>query len=142
MLEGLYLGFDFGYRRIGVAVGNALTGCASPLDKINAQSGVPDWRVIEKLVKVWSPKGCVVGLPTCIDGTEQYTTTAAREFADQIHQRFKLPVHLTDERLTTVEARAHLFAKGGYRKVKNTNVDSIAACIIIEQWMSDLLRTI
>ena len=137
MPEGLYLGFDFGYKRIGVAVGHALTGRASPLERINAQSGVPDWRVFEKLLKTWNPQGCVVGLPTCIDGTEQYTTIAAREFANQIHERFKLPVFLTDERLTTKEARAHLFSQGGYRKVKKTDVDSIAACLIIEQWMSD-----
>ncbi len=138
MPEGLYLGFDFGYKRIGVAIGHALTGTASPLTRIYAQSGIPDWREIEKLLKTWAPNGCVIGLPTCIDGTEQYTTIAAREFANQIHQRYKIPVYLTDERLTTKDARAQLFEKGGYRKVKKTDIDSIAACIIIEQWMNDL----
>ena len=138
MPEGLYLGFDFGYKRIGVAIGHSLTGTASPLTRINAQSGIPDWRDIEKLLKTWVPNGCVIGLPTCIDGTEQYTTIAAREFANQIHKRYHIPVYLTDERLTTKAAREKLFAQGGYRKVKKTDIDSISACIIIEQWMNEL----
>ncbi len=135
MLEGIYLGFDFGYKRIGVAVGQRLTGSASPLATLDAKLGVPNWDNIQKLLAQWRPLALVVGLPTCIDDRELYTTAASRGFARQLRKRFSLPVHLVDERLSTVEARAHLFAEGGYRKIKNTEVDSIAACVILEQWL-------
>ena len=135
MLEGVYLGFDFGYKRIGVAVGQQLTGSASPLPTLAAQGGVPNWELIQKLLHQWRPRALVVGLPTCIDGSEQYTTAASRGFARQLRKRFALPVHLVDERLSTVEARSNLFAEGGYRKIQKSQVDSIAACVILEQWL-------
>ena len=131
----VYLAFDFGYKRIGVAVGQALTQTAQPLITLKAQSGVPEWAQIEKLLQQWRPSALIIGLPTCIDDSELYTTVAAKKFAAQLQKRFALPVHLVDERLSTVEARARLFEKGGYRKIKNSEVDSIAACIILEQWL-------
>jgi putative Holliday junction resolvase len=118
MLEGVYLGFDFGYKRIGVAVGQSLTATASPLITLDAKLGVPNWDAVLKLIVEWRPLALVVGLPTCIDDTEQYTTSASKGFARQLRRRFMLPVHLVDERLSTVEARAHLYAQGGYRKIK------------------------
>ena len=139
MPDGLYLGFDFGYKRIGVAVGQALTGSASPLSTVNATAGTPDWESISFLINQWHPKELVVGLPTCIDGTEQYTTIAARTFARQLKKRYSLPVHLVDERLTTKEARERLYAQGGYRKIKKSEVDSVAACIILEQWLQEVM---
>lgn len=138
MPEGVYLGFDFGYTRIGVAVGQTLTGSASPLSTLDAKLGVPNWDLVQKLLHQWKPVALVVGLPTCIDDTEQYTTAASKGFARQLRKRFALPVHMVDERLSTVEARAHLYAMGGYRKIKNTEIDSIAACVILEQWLQGL----
>lgn len=135
MPEGVYLGFDFGYKRIGVAVGQTLTGSASPLSTLDAKLGVPNWDLVQKLLNQWKPLALVVGLPTCIDDTKQYTTAASKGFARQLRKRFALPVHMVDERLSTVEARAHLFAEGGYRKIKNSELDSIAACVILEQWL-------
>lgn len=135
MPEGTYIGFDFGYSKIGVAVGQQLTQSASPLPLLKATRGTPDWSHIQILVKQWRPVGFIVGLPTCIDGTEQHTTAASRRFASELQARFSLPVHMVDERLSTIEARAHLFAQGGYHKIKKTAVDSIAACIILEQWL-------
>jgi putative Holliday junction resolvase len=135
MPNEVYLGFDFGYKRIGVAVGQRLTCSASPLATLVALQGVPDWTTIQKLITQWDPRAMIVGLPTCIDGTELYTTTAARRFGNQLHKRFALPVHLVDERLSTVEARSQLFAQGGFRKIKKSQVDSIAACVILEQWL-------
>lgn len=135
MPSGVYLGFDFGYKRIGVAVGQQLTCSASPVSTINAKSGIPDWNVVQKIITQWNPQGLIVGLPTCIDDSELYTTSAARRFAKQLKKRFALPVHLVDERLSTVEARGQLFEQGGYRKLKKTEVDSIAACVILEQWL-------
>ncbi|MGC1183429.1 Holliday junction resolvase RuvX [Legionella sp.] len=135
MPDGVYLSFDFGYKRIGVAVGQRLTCSASPLATIAAQTGVPDWNVIGKVIAQWAPQALIVGIPTRIDGSELYTTSAARRFAKELRKRFALSVHLTDERLSTVEARGQLFAQGGYKKIKETEVDSIAACVILEQWL-------
>lgn len=135
MPSGVFIGFDFGFRRIGVAVGQKLTLTASPLNPLSAQQGIPQWHQIQQLIKQWHAEALIVGLPRCIDERPLYTTKAAERFADQLQQRFHLPVHLVDERLTTVEARAHLFEQGGYKKIKKTSVDSIAACIILEQWL-------
>lgn len=135
MPEGVYLGFDFGFKRIGVAVGQQFTQSASPLTTLDAKQGQPDWNLVLKLLKQWKPKALIVGLPTCVDDSELYTTSAAKRFAKQLHKHTTLPVHLVDERLSTVEARGELFEQGGYRKIKKTEVDSIAACIILEQWL-------
>ncbi len=135
MPEGIYLGFDFGYKRIGVAVGQRLTRSASPLPTLEAKLGIPHWDHIKKMIEQWRPLALIVGFPTAMDDRELYTTAASRGFARQLRKRFALPVHLIDERLSTVEARGHLFALGGYRKIKNSEVDSIAACVILEQWL-------
>ena len=135
MPVGIFLGFDFGYKRIGVAVGQKITQSARPLSTLSANLGIPDWAMVKKLIQQWHPEALIVGLPTCLDDSEQYTTAAARKFAAQLEKRFALPVHLVDERLSTVEARAQLFAEGGYRKIKQSQVDSFAACIILEQWL-------
>ncbi len=131
----VYLGFDFGYKRIGVAVGQRLTESASPLTTLIAKQGIPNWDLIKNLINQWRPEALIVGLPTCIDNSELYTTEGARRFAQQLIKRFSLPVHLVDERLSTVEARQQLFVQGGYRKLKSSEVDSIAACVILEQWL-------
>lgn len=138
MPAGIYLGFDFGYKRIGVAVGQDLTASARPLTTLNANLGKPDWQDLQKIINEWRPQALIVGLPTCIDDSEQYTTAAAKKFAKELSKRFSLPVHLVDERLSTVEARAVLFEAGGYRKIKNSQVDSVAACIILEQWLQQI----
>ena len=135
MREPVYLGFDFGYKRIGVAVGQRLTCRATPLQTLKAVQGVPNWENIVTLMKQWQPEALVVGLPTCLDGSPLYTTGAARGFARQLRKRGSCPVYVVDERLSTVEARAQLFAEGGYRKLKSSEIDSLAACIILEQWL-------
>lgn len=137
MPEGLYLGFDFGYKRIGVAIGQSLTKTARPLVTLVARSGEPTWAEITALIRQWRPLGLVVGLPTMIDGKEQYTTQAARNFAQHLFERYALPVHMVDERLTTVAAREELYTQGGYRKILQSQIDSVAACIILEQWLHD-----
>ena len=137
MLEGVYIGFDFGYKRIGMAVGQRLSESASPLATLKAIQGVPQWEQLGSILKQWQPQALIVGLPTCIDDKVLYTTAAARNFARALKKHFSLPVHLIDERLSTVEARAFMFAQGGYRKLKNSQIDSIAACIILEQFLGN-----
>lgn len=137
MHDGIVLGFDFGFKRIGVAVGQRLTKTASPLSTLNAEHGVPNWEHLQKYITEWRPAAFVVGLPTCLDDKELYTTAASRRFAKALQKRFLIPVHLIDERLSTIEARAYLFESGGYRKIKKTEVDSIAACIILERFLQE-----
>lgn len=138
MPEKVYLSFDFGMKRIGCAVGQSLLKTATPLNNFNANQGIPDWTLVEKLLQQWQPAALIVGYPCHIDGSEQFTTRAAKKFANRLHGRFGLPVHLVDERLTTVEARQRLFDEGGYRKIADSDIDSVAAQIILEQWLSEL----
>ena len=137
MPDPVYLGFDFGYKRMGMAVGQRLTCTATPLPTLSATAGVPRWDTIAAVIKQWRPDALIVGYPTCADGSALYVTKPAKRFAVALRTHFQLPVFMVDERLSTVEARAQLFEKGGYRKIKKTEVDSLAACIILEQWLQD-----
>lgn len=128
------IAFDFGTSSIGCAVGQSITGTAQGLSSFKAQDGIPDWNEIGKLLAEWQPDLLVVGLPLNMDGTEQPLTQRARKFANRLNGRFNLPVELQDERLTTVEAKAEIFSRGGYKALKKDKVDSISACLILESW--------
>jgi putative Holliday junction resolvase len=134
MASETLLGFDFGTKSIGVAVGQQLTGTARALTALKAQDGIPDWNLIGKLLKEWQPDYVVVGLPLNMDGTEQPLTERARKFANRLHGRFGVRVEMQDERLSTVEARADLFERGGFRALQKGQVDSQSAVIILEDW--------
>ena len=126
------LGFDFGVKRIGVAVGQSVTGSARPLKTVRARNNKPDWPGISELVSTWQPMGLVVGLPFNMDGTEQDTTDRARRFGRQLEARYRLPVHFVDERLSTVEARARLRT----RRRPDDELDPVAAQLILETWFT------
>lgn len=128
------IAFDFGEKSIGCAVGQSITGTAQALPAFKAQDGIPNWEAIGTLLKEWQPDLLVVGLPLNMDGTEQPLTQRAKKFANRLNGRFNLPVELHDERLTTVEARAEIFARGGFKALKKDKVDSISACLILESW--------
>lgn len=128
------LGFDFGTRSIGVAIGQEITGSAQPLRALKANDGVPNWEEIDKLLQEWQPDRVIVGLPLNMDGTEQPLTARARKFANKIHGRFGVSVKLHDERLSTVEARAGLFEHGGFRALNKGSIDSASAVIILESY--------
>lgn len=127
------LAFDFGMRKIGVAVGQSITGTARPLHNIKAQDGIPNWEHIQSLIDEWHANALVVGLPLNMDGTEQTILYAAKKFARRLETHFKLPVYLKDERLTTKEAQRLLSEKGD----KKTAVDSFAAALILESWFRE-----
>lgn len=133
------LGFDYGLKSIGVAVGQELTASARPLLALKASDGVPNWEQIENLLKEWQPALLVVGLPLNMDGTEQDISRRARKFANRLHGRFGLPVELQDERLTTTDARARLFEAGGYKALGKDAVDAVSAQLILESWMTSKL---
>lgn len=131
-----YIAFDFGLARIGVAVGQDITSTASPLDTIKAKDGTPNWQLIESLIKQWQPKKVLIGEPFNMDGSDQTITKRARKFANQIHGRFGVQIVLVDERLSSAAAREELFEFGGYKKLKKSQLDSIAAVLILESWFS------
>lgn len=127
------LGFDFGPRKIGVAVGQTVTGSASALTTVRSRREKPDWSRIEQLVSEWQPDGAVVGLPYNMDDTETELAPNARRFARQLQGRFGLDVHLVDERLTSLEARRRL----GKSATSLEAIDAMAAKLILETWLSE-----
>ncbi|MBU3021502.1 Holliday junction resolvase RuvX [Aestuariibacter sp. A3R04] len=128
------LSFDFGTKSIGVAVGQEITGTASPLAALKAQDGVPDWNKVKALYSEWQPDLVVVGLPLNMDGTEQTVTLLAKRFANRLLGRFNVAVETWDERLSTADAKAMLFELGGYKKLTKDKVDSVSACVIFTSW--------
>ena len=134
--DGVYIGFDFGTKRIGTAVGQALTGSATPLQTFGAKNGEPDWQKVENLINEWRPQGLVVGIPLNMDGTTQPITDAAHDFAKKLKEKFNLPIYEFDERLSTVEARAHVFEQEGYKGLQKKEIDSVAAKVILESWLA------
>ncbi|MCH5050206.1 Holliday junction resolvase RuvX [Pectobacterium aquaticum] len=134
MASRTLLAFDFGTKSIGVAIGQEITGTARALTSFKAQEGIPDWQKVEKLLSEWQPDLVVVGLPLNMDGTEQPLTARARKFANRLHGRFGIAIELHDERLSTVEARADLFERGGFKALDKGSVDAASAVIILESW--------
>jgi len=128
------IGFDFGKKYIGVAVGQEITGSASPLGSIKANDGIPDWDSINNYLKEWQPDLIVVGLPLNMDGSEQQLTKDARKFGNRVAGRFGLKVEFQDERLTTADAKEQLFSRGGYKNLKKDNIDAESARLIIESF--------
>jgi putative Holliday junction resolvase len=131
--DRVLLGFDFGLRRIGVAVGQELTGTATALVTLAARDGVPDWTAVAELIAQWQPQGLVVGLPLNADGTAHAVTAAAQRFGHRLHGRYGLPVYWMDERLSSHEAAARL---GNKAKTAARNIDKVAAQIILESWLN------
>ncbi|MCY4450381.1 MAG: Holliday junction resolvase RuvX [Immundisolibacterales bacterium] len=134
-----FLAFDYGERRIGVAVGQSVTGTASPLVTVGVREGEPDWGRIAGIVEEWKPDGLVVGEPLHLDGSPQPMTRRARRFQHALRSRFALPVHAADERLSTIEARAELAARGAFRgseaRRRLVMDHPVAARIILEAWL-------
>ncbi len=134
------LGFDFGLKHIGIAIGEIFTATVKPLSAITARHGVPKWEDIEHLVDRWQPNAFVVGVPINIDGTDGPITNLAKTFGHSLHAHFSLPVFEVDERLTTIEAKQQLFEKGGFDALDKSLVDSYSAKIIVESWIADKKR--
>jgi putative holliday junction resolvase len=125
--DGLYLAFDFGSKRVGVASGNSITGTASPQQTVATQGG-PRFAAIGALIAQWQPCALVVGVPFHPDGVPHENTLAAQRFARQLRGRFALEVHEVDERYTTTEALA-LGAR---------DADAASAVLILEQFLRSL----
>lgn len=133
----MILAFDFGTRRIGVAVGQAVTETATPLSPITAKDGVPDWQKLEMLIAEWQPEAFVIGLPLNMDGSVSEMSHRARKFANRLQARFDCPSYLMDERLTSHEAKGIHLAQGGVADFKANSVDGLAAQLILESWFRE-----
>ena len=132
------IGFDFGKKYIGVAVGQELTGSATPLGSIKAKDGIPNWDNLKQYINEWQPNAVVVGLPLNMDGSEQQLTRDARKFGNRVSSQCNIQVIFQDERLTTADAKERLFAEGGYRNLKKDNIDALSAVLIIESYFENM----
>jgi len=136
--DGTVLGFDVGMRRIGVAVGSALSLGARAVAVVDVHDHIIDWPAIDRLHREWRPAGMIVGDPMTLDGGDQPIRRHAYKFARALAARYQLPVLMVDERSSSVEA-AHRFAgeraTGQRRRRDAVNLDAAAAAIIIERWL-------
>ena len=133
------LGFDFGTRLVGVAVGNRITGSASALTSI--ANG--DWPRFDALIAEWRPARLIVGLPLALDGGEQAASRGARAFAAALENRYGLVVELVDERYSSAEAARRFAARratGGARRKDAHAIDALAAAVILEDWLAHTPR--
>lgn len=124
------LGFDFGTKSTGVAVGQLITSSARALGVI--ASG--DWASIEALIKKWQPDVLVVGLPIDMMEKETPITKKAREFAKKLQERFALPVELIDEKLSSREAR--MILQSEERRYDKKDIDALSAQLILQSWLN------
>jgi len=134
------LGFDFGHRRIGVAVGQTLTGTANALAVVPVANQV-DWQVIATIVKEWKPAALIVGLPLGADGEETDMSRDARGFGARLKDRFNMAVFFEDERLTSFGAEERFVAaraRGSMRRKDAALKDAMAAQIILENWLQSV----
>ncbi len=141
-----FLGFDFGMKRIGIAAGQDLTATTTALEAARVVDTIPDWALITRLVNSWRPDALIVGLPSNLDGTEHDMTRAARDFGMHLQQRYNLPVHMIDERLSSLAAQQIATIPGKKSRKQRANphtqsskqkIDCMAAQIILETWFTE-----
>ncbi|MES9827216.1 MAG: Holliday junction resolvase RuvX [Candidatus Thiodiazotropha sp.] len=130
---GTLLGFDYGSRKIGVAVGQTVTGTATALETLHLVNHKPDWQRIANLIEEWRPQALVVGLPLDVDDSETDATQPALRFSRQLEGRFHIKVYLADERYSSFEARDRL----GHKAKRLENYDAVAAKLILETWLNE-----
>ncbi|MFA5985387.1 MAG: Holliday junction resolvase RuvX [Methylococcaceae bacterium] len=133
-----YLGFDFGNKKIGTAVGQTATATASPLETLRSINEVPAWQKITKLIEDWQPCGLVVGVSRQADGSDNLITPRMLKFCRQLEGRYRLPVYQQDEALSTFEAKQMLFDEVKLSASKLWQVqDQLAAQLILQTWLND-----
>lgn len=141
MSAGTLLGFDYGNKSIGVAVGHLGTRLAQPLTAVSVYNNEPDWARIGTLITEWRPAACVVGLPLNMDDSANAMTHAAKKFGDRLSGRYNLPVHMVDERLTSVSAKNALLEAGvSLKRANKAKIDQLAAQTILQAYLDELPR--
>ncbi len=137
--QGTYLGFDYGDKHIGVAVGQGLTFTASGLEMIPTLGKQARWDAITRLVEAWQPCGFVVGLAYREDGGENPITAQILKFCKQLEGRYRLPVYTMDETLSTFESKS-LFYQSRAKRSANIGAarDILAAQLILQTWLEHI----
>lgn len=135
--QGTVLAFDFGTRKIGVAIGNTLVRVAHPLTTVRGEAKTARLDAIDALVAEWQPQTLVVGHPVHADGTPHAITAQAERFARTLEGRFGLPVMRVDERYTTEAADAALRESGVRGDARAAARDAVAAQLILQSWFDD-----
>jgi putative holliday junction resolvase len=134
------LAFDFGTRRIGVAVGQTLTGSANPVGALPCRDGTPDWAAVDTCIAQWGPSRLLVGVPYNMDGSDTTTTDACRAFGARLAERTGLPLEYVDERLTSNaaydELRDERRSGARARRIRPEDIDANAARLILTTWMT------
>ncbi|MEX2123702.1 MAG: Holliday junction resolvase RuvX [Woeseia sp.] len=141
-LHETILAFDFGLRRIGVAVGQTVTGSANPLGVIVNRAAGPDWQRVQQLIEEWGAARLIVGIPLHIDGSPSDISNRVDAFIGGLG-RFSLPVEAMDERYSSAEAQEMLIAerKLGLRgRIRKEMIDAAAATLIAERWLRNAHR--
>jgi putative holliday junction resolvase len=133
------LAFDFGTRRIGVAVGQTMTGSATAVGTLPARHGAPDWPAVDTCIAQWAPTRLLVGLPYNMDDSDTTTTATCRAFGEKLARRSGLPVDYVDERLTSNaaydELRSERRSGTRARRIRPEDIDANAARLILLTWM-------
>jgi putative Holliday junction resolvase len=133
------LAFDYGQRRIGVAIGQSVTATARALTTLQNPPSDPPWGKIRQLIGDWKPHLLLVGLPLHADGRDSAFSEEARTFAAALRQRFDIQVELQDEYLSSAEAESQLRAQrqsgARNRRIAKGHIDAVAAALILESWM-------
>jgi len=137
VMQGTLIGFDFGSRRIGVAVGETSTRIASPLTAIEGEANDARFEAIGRIVAEWRPAGFVVGLPRHSDGSEHAVAKLAEKFARRLEARYGVPVSFVDETLTSADAESTLRSTRT-RAGKKSDVDALAAAIILQSYLDEM----
>lgn len=133
------MAFDVGAKRIGVAVGNTVTGSAREVGVLDVHASGPDWALLDRWVKEWQPQALVVGDPVPLDGGDQPARQRARGFARTLARRYALPVEQVDETLSSREAAQRFAAgraAGARKKSQAASLDALAAVVILERWLN------
>ncbi|OEZ33905.1 crossover junction endodeoxyribonuclease RuvA [Francisella endosymbiont of Amblyomma maculatum] len=130
------IAIDYGKARIGLSSGQMITKTATPIGTVAAYNGVPNWIELDKIIKRWNPSDIIVGLPLDTQDFETDITKAAKDFAKEVQQRYQRKVHLINEAYSTREA-IWCLEEVKSKKVSHIKVDALAACVILETWMSE-----
>ena len=134
------MGFDVGARRIGVSVGNTVSMSAREVGVLEVHPSGPDWTQLDRWVREWRPDGLVVGDPATLDGGDQPIRQRARGFARALAKRYALPVQQVDERRSSIEAAQRFAAQraaGTRKRHQASQLDALAAVVILERWLSE-----
>ncbi len=132
-----FMSFDYGKKRMGIAMGQRITQSANGIGCISAKDGKPNWDELDKLVAEWKPDGFVVGLPLNMDGSESDMSKRANKFSKRLHGRYGKPSFTIDERLTTFEAKQTAKSQGHKGHYKSDPVDELAAQLILQSWLEE-----